>query len=227
MARAFDLHDAALFLVARGEIVDEFKQAVRYRADLTVSPEVHDLLEAFDSFLDDRKPGNVTLINNAGTVSPIASADRSDPGEVDAAIRLNLLTPMWLTSGFIKTIEKRKLSGRVINISSGAAHSAYAGWSTYCAAKAGLDHFTRCVGIEQSDRVNPVTVVSIAPGVIDTDMQSQIRGMNKQDFPMLDKFVNLKESGALESADRVASRLVAFLDDGALKHGGIYDLRDL
>ena len=64
---------------------------------------------------------------------------------------------------------------RVVNISSGAASSPYAGWSVYCASKAGLDHFTRCVGLEQRGQAFPVTCIALAPGVIDTGMQEVIR----------------------------------------------------
>jgi NAD(P)-dependent dehydrogenase (short-subunit alcohol dehydrogenase family) len=51
----------------------------------------------------------------------------------------------------------------------------------------------------------------VAPGVIDTSMQAQIRSASEAAFPMRQKFEDLKSSGSLQSPDDVAKRLLAYL----------------
>ena len=59
----------------------------------------------------------------------------------------------------------------MLNISSGLGRRAMAGQATYCAAKAGMDHLSRAVALDQALLDNGAKIVSLAPGVIDTDMQ--------------------------------------------------------
>ena len=72
---------------------------------------------------------------------------------------------------------------RVVSISSGAGKKPYPGWGAYCTAKAGLDMLTRCVGVEQMNQPHPVEIYSIAPGVVDTDMQREIRAASRSGLP--------------------------------------------
>lgn len=226
LAQALDASGASLFLVARSAIAAGFADAESISADLSDPRSASAVLSAFGDFLMRRAPDSITLVNNAGTVDPIRFAEHCDPEEVDAAIRLNLVSPMVLTAGFIRLLSGRECDKRVVNISSGAASSPYAGWSTYCAGKAGLDHFTRCVGLEQQRARYPTKVIALAPGIVDTDMQSRIRGAAGEDFPMIGKFIELKSSGAMPTASEAAARIVRFLDIARLEHGGVYDIRD-
>ena len=88
---------------------------------------------------------------------------------------------------------------KVLNISSGLGRHAMASQAPYCAAKAGMDHFTRCVALEEADRPNGAKVCSLAPGVIDTDMQVQLRSADASQFPDIGNFTGLKDKGALSS----------------------------
>lgn len=111
----------------------------------------------------------------------------------------------------IKT-EEIKTDKRIINISSGAGKKPYFGWSNYCSAKAGMDIFTRCVGLEQVDKDYPVKSISFAPGIIDTEMQSEIRASNKENFKDLERFFSLKEEGKLLSPDEVSKYVLKLLE---------------
>ena len=102
-------------------------------------------------------------------------ADKAGPLEIVRNIQINLTAPAVLLSGFIRHTQNWKMRKLVLNISSGAAVRPYFGWSAYCASKAGLEHFSRCAALEQKSRENPVTILSINPGVIDTSMQEKIR----------------------------------------------------
>ena len=84
-------------------------------------------------------------------------------------------------------------SCRVTTISSGAALRPLASWSAYCTAKAGLDMWTRCLAEEGAQ--HNITAVSVAPGIVNTGMQTAIRSASEEDFPLLDNFVGYHVNG--------------------------------
>ncbi len=167
------------------------------------------------------------LINNAGVVAPVAPVGQFDAATVAAAVALNLTTAIALTSEFIKLTASMKVSRKIVNISSGAAHTAYAGWGVYCATKAGLDHFSRCVALEQESQTNPVRIAAIAPGVVDTDMQAQLRDATTDEFPARQRFVDLKSSGGLQAPNVVAAKLIDHLQSPVFGNAPVVDLRSL
>ena len=149
------------------------------------------------------------LINNAGTVQPIARADRlSDGASVQAALQLNVTSPMLLCSAFLRATASLDADRRILNISSGAGRNPVPGWGAYCAAKAALDHYTQVLHAEN----HGVRVASMAPGVIDTGMQADIRHADQADFPQLERFVKLHEEGLLSSTQDTAARILARLE---------------
>ncbi|WP_252502572.1 SDR family NAD(P)-dependent oxidoreductase [Sporosarcina sp. Marseille-Q4943] len=169
-----------------------------------------------------------TLINNAGTVEPIGMIGTIDEAKLSEALAVNLTAPMILSNAFISALEKFEGDKRIVNISSGAGRNPYEGWGVYCTTKAGLDHFSRVVSLEQKQAEYPVDILSIAPGIIDTGMQETIRASNADDFPLHDRFVDYKRHGHLSSAEETASKLIAVLDRedfGSL--GPIADIRKI
>ena len=58
---------------------------------------------------------------------------------------------MLLTAAFLRATRNWAIDKRVLNISSGAGKRPVAGWAAYCAAKAGLDHFSRVVALDEGD----------------------------------------------------------------------------
>ncbi|UCV02793.1 SDR family NAD(P)-dependent oxidoreductase [Dechloromonas denitrificans] len=107
---------------------------------------------------------------------------------------------------------------------SGAAHTAYPGWSVYYATKAVLDQHARAVALD--GRAN-LKFCSVAPGVVDTDMQAEIRATSAERFPMLERFQALKRDGHLATAQQAAGKLVAHLLCDAYGVTPLADLRDL
>lgn len=167
---------------------------------------------------------SIVLINNAGTVTPIKPIENCTDNEIANNIQLNLTAPMILTSCFISLTESINTDKRIINISSGAGKKPYFGWSNYCSAKAGLDLFTRCVGVEQEDKENPVKIISFAPGIIDTEMQEEIRATKKDDFKDLERFISFKEEGKLLSPDQVADCVLHVLNQ-KYEGGEVLDIK--
>ena len=169
----------------------------------------------------------VTLINNAGTVEPVKPVEKLKAEEVAASLALNLTTPIALTGAFLRITAAWNVPRRILNISSGAAHKPYHGWSVYCAAKAGLDQFSRCAALEQQGTAQPAAIVSLAPGVIDTAMQDLLRSLPAEDFKEQQRFVALKESGALLPPAEVAGRILAYLQRPDFGQQVVADLREI
>ncbi|MFC5604485.1 SDR family NAD(P)-dependent oxidoreductase [Sporosarcina koreensis] len=169
-----------------------------------------------------------TLINNAGTVEPIGLIGTVDEMKLTQALAVNLTAPMILSNAFISALEKFQGKKRIVNISSGAGRNPYEGWGVYCTTKAGLDHFSRVVSLEQEKAEYPVDIISIAPGIIDTGMQETIRASNADEFPLHDRFVDYKEQGHLSSAEETAGKLIAVMDrEDFTKLGPIADIRQI
>lgn len=190
--------------------------------DLTDSSGIPQLMEEIASLLPE-ECNSVTLINNAGTVAPIGFAGNNQADEISMSIALNLTAPMVLSGAFIKEAEKLSCRKRIVNISSGAGRNAYKGWSAYCTGKAGLDHFSVCVENEYED----VKVISIAPGIIDTDMQGEIRKSSENDFPLIENFKEYKDQGLLSTPEETAGKLVRLLERQDFeKLETILDIRD-
>lgn len=195
--------------------------------DLTETSKLADIMQEII-----KKPSSeassFVLINNAGTVEPIGMAGEIDGDIITKSIAVNLTAPMLLTGAFIKALAEREIPKKVIQISSGAGRKAYEGWSSYCAGKAGLDRFTEAVQLEESKKPNGVRLVSIAPGIIDTNMQGKIRQSTESEFPLVDRFKEYKVTGQLSSAQEVAEKLIRFMEsDQFYQVEVLTDLRNL
>jgi benzil reductase ((S)-benzoin forming) len=174
-----------------------------------------------------RHAGSFTLINNAGMVDPIGLIGSVSSKELTKAIAVNLTAPMIMSNAFILKLKDFQGPKRIVNISSGAGRNAYEGWGTYCATKAGLDHFSLVIALEQEKATQPVEIVSIAPGIIDTGMQEVIRSSNEVAFPLLERFIDYKEQGLLSRPEQTARKLISFIENENFQEvGPIVDIRN-
>ncbi|AMH04291.1 short-chain dehydrogenase [Achromobacter xylosoxidans] len=172
-----------------------------------------------------RDAGRYLLINNAGTVHPVSGTDALIDGPaIAAAFNLNVTAVMLLTARFLAAVADLKADRRVLNISSGAGRNPNTGWGVYCATKAALDMYSRVVKQEQGE--GGARVVSLAPGIVDTDMQAAIRSSDPKSFPALAKFQDFHASGKLSSPANVASRILAYLDRDDFGTTEIDDIRN-
>ena len=163
------------------------------------------------------------LINNAGTVAPIAPVGQCPPADILAALQLNLTAPMLLCNAFIGEARRHAEDIRILNISSGAAVKLTHGWSCYAASKAGLDHFSRHLALEQTGHAR---VCALYPGIIDTDMQARIRQTPSQDFPDQACFISLKDQGLLSTPADAAHRILAYLQHARFGEQAVVDIRN-
>jgi benzil reductase ((S)-benzoin forming) len=166
------------------------------------------------NWLQSQDPGqfaSATLINNAGVIPPVVPLRQSHPADLAQALRVGLEAPMALSAVFLGVTQVWALPRKVLNISSGLGRYPMASQAGYCAAKAGMDHFTRCLALDEALHPNGAKVCSLAPGVIDTDMQVQLRGTASEAFPDQSKFAQLKASGQLSSPEQAAEQVLRFL----------------
>ena len=154
---------------------------------------------------------SATLINNAALISHLAPLSEAEAGDLAQALRVGLEAPMQLTAVFLRATAAWPAQRKVLNISSSVGHRAKANQAAYCTVKAGLDHFTRCVALEEALKAHGARLCALAPGTIDTDMQAQLRGADQAVFPDRDYFVQLKNGGQLSSPEAAASRVLAYL----------------
>jgi NAD(P)-dependent dehydrogenase (short-subunit alcohol dehydrogenase family) len=211
--------DAQLLCISRNANDALAKQAavcgaelLQWQADLSdAAPVTRRLLEWLVA-LDPGTLASATLINNAGVISELTPLRTGDSDDLSRALRVGLEAPMLLCAAFLGATQGwTKVPRKVLNISSGLGRRAMASSSAYCAAKAGMDHFTRCLALEENHVPNGAAVCSVAPGVIDTDMQVQLRSASATQFPDQDAFAALHEKGQLSSPADAASRLLAYL----------------
>ena len=169
---------------------------------------------------------SATLINNAGVIPRIGPLREADADDLSHALRVGLEAPMQLTSAFLRATTIWAGLRKVLNISSGLGRRPMASQAGYCAAKAGMDHFTRCLALEEALKTNGAKVCSLAPGVIDTEMQVQLRSADSNAFPDQSSFVNLKTSGSLSSPEAAAERVLAVLMQADFGVNSVADVRD-
>ncbi|MFM0341176.1 SDR family oxidoreductase [Paraburkholderia fungorum] len=166
---------------------------------------------------------SVLLINNAGMVQPIGPIEGQSAADIAAAVSLNVATPLMLASA-LAAASADASDRRIVHISSGAARNAYPGWSIYCATKAALDHHARAVALDTN---RALRICSLAPGVIDTNMQAEIRGSGEEQFPLREKFEDLKRNGQLATPAQCATQLLDYAFSDAFGQTPVADIREV
>jgi len=154
---------------------------------------------------------HVLLFNNAGDVMPVGQVADKAFDTVLGNVNVNFVGAIVLLRAFMLAFQAKDCPKAIVNISSGAALSGIEGWSLYCAAKAGIEHFIRTIALEQANNPFPINAINISPGLIDTGMQASIRSAAQTDFPRVQDFVGFKAEGALRSPALVAGAVVAIL----------------
>ena len=164
---------------------------------------------------------DLLLVNNAATIGSILPIDKKSEKEIIQEYNLNIISPTLLSRKFINTYSDNKKL--LINIGSGAANKAIASWSAYCATKSGLDMFTEVIAEEKHKNL---TIFSIHPGVVDTNMQKKIRESDAEFFPIRQQFIDYYSKNELFSADFVAQKIYQIIAKRVILTDVLVDLRD-
>ena len=158
--------------------------------------------------------GTIDLwINNAGVLEPIKPLRDVTVDEFRSHIDINLVGLFLCSRVYVHHLRRRGEPGVLINISSGAAWKGYAGWSAYCAGKGAVDRLSESLQLEEED--TGLRVYAVAPGVIDTDMQTQIRASSPEDFPDVERFIQRKREGDFNTVPFVSRHLLEIAFDPA------------
>ncbi len=166
------------------------------------------------------KAQKIYLINNAGSLGFIKPIGKLDTDTIIKNYTLNLIAPSVLTNEFIKCYNSIDCEKVIVNMSSGAGKNPIDGWAIYCASKAGLDMFSRVIDVEQKIRVNhpeenihkAFKIISVAPGVVNTAMQSEIRNVSKADFSKVDDFIAYKMNNQLAEPETISKKYLKLFD---------------
>lgn len=169
-------------------------------SDLSVGERAVDLAKTYWEKLDG-------LIVNHGVLDPVKRLADSSAEEWRAAYDVNFFSAIAMSKAALP--ELRKSKGRIIFTSSGAATGAYPTWGAYGSSKAALNHLAMTLAAEEMD----ITTVSVRPGVVDTEMQRDIREKHNTAMDEKDaaRFAELKKTGGLlkpEQPGHVMAKLV-------------------
>lgn len=167
----------------------------------------------------------VTLINNAGILGTIGRMVELEHSDLEEVMQVNVFAPMALTKKIVTGLNPTAAFS-LVNISSGAATKSIPSWAAYCASKAALNRLTENFYLEGIELDRNVRAYAIAPGVIDTGMQAEIRQAPKTAFSAVDNFIRMKDENALFSSEEAAAKLLELIDreyDARV----YYDLREL
>jgi len=166
--------------------------------------------------------GEVLLINNAGTIGEIKPLSLKSEEAIINEYNLNIIAPTLLCKKFLEAFPTQEKI--ILNISSGAANKSIPSWSTYCATKAALDMLT---GVIAEENHKNLTVFSVHPGVVDTNMQSEIRNSDPKNFPLLSKFIDYYIQNELESTKIVAQKLFYIIENNTQFTENVLSIRDI
>ncbi|WP_338849556.1 SDR family NAD(P)-dependent oxidoreductase [Massilia sp. W12] len=183
-------------------------------------------LEAHLAQLAQQPWSEIAFINNAGVVGPVAPAAQLADAQMLDNIAINFTSGLRVMAAFMRHFQGHAAARKVLlSVSSGAALRGYGSWAMYCAAKAGLENYVRSLAAEQQGLPHPVLCVNFGPGVIDTDMQAEIRATPDALFADVGRFRALKEQGQLRSPENVAQALLNVLA-AEVENGGRYVVDD-
>ena len=204
----------------RNELLELQPESITIACDLGVGEQISDASTKISSKFSHLSG----IVHNAGTIHPIENMMDADIVNWSRSLQVNLIGVQDLTNQLNDSIGGDAHT-RIVTISSGAAKRSIHGWSAYCVSKAGLDMWSMCLAEEGAER--NLSSLSIAPGIVDTGMQEEIRGANPESFPSLESFVGYYENGDLTNPDDVAEKLLPFCMGSKGENGNRLDVRNL
>jgi benzil reductase ((S)-benzoin forming) len=180
--------------------------------DLTRTSRIGEIMDEVEKVYRAGDFDYVCLVNNASATEPVGPIEKCRAVDIEAHMQIGLLAPMLLTSRFMKQFSGEVVRKKVAFISSGVAFRPLPDNSVYCTAKAGLHMFAQCLGLEQQDREGGFEIVSIGPGMVDTDMQLTVRSKPSDEFAMADFFKQAHAEGKLQDPATVAGKILTILE---------------
>ena len=219
---AYLAEDYQIFSISRSEN-HNLLNVNQFKYDLSKTDGIKNLLIDLFKNIKSNEVEKITLINNAGTVGKIGKIE--DINDIENTLKLNTIAPLIINSTFLALTKNWKAEKHIINISSGAAYKPYSGWTVYCASKAAIDMMTKTIALEQDEVENGAKIIAIYPGVVDTEMQAEIRKSDKANFTSIDRFLDLKTNNALANATTVGKQIFD-LDQSNIANGSLVRVKE-
>ena len=198
----------------------------QWPVDLADPQPVAERLAAWLAAFDHQRFASASLINNAALLTEPGPLVDVHLATLSKATRVGLEAPLLLTAAFLRATRGWAGQRRVMHISSGLGRRGMASAGPYCAVKAGLDNLARAQALEEALQPHGAKVCSLAPGIIDTDMQVQLRGADPAAFPDREAFVEMKTGGRLDSPAAAAAKVIDYLNRADFGSNPVGDVRD-
>ncbi|TCM96142.1 benzil reductase ((S)-benzoin forming) [Paenibacillus sp. BK033] len=197
-----------------------------YPVDLTHLENIKTVVQNLISAINQYDLDSITLINNAASVTPLKEIHLCSDEEIMKNIQLNLVAPMLLTSTFIRLTSDWRVGRKIVNILSGSGEYPAPSMSLYCSAKAAMNMFSQCIGMEQDQgqAANKVQIYAVDPGMMDTPMQQTAR---ESDTALAKYFADQKAEGNLMDPANVANQIIKLLRTSVSVNGGLYPACEL
>ena len=176
------------------------KNVVLQSIDLSCSESVHAFIKQNIDFLNSVD----ILINNAGQRFRY-SVDQLEYQKLESLFRVNVITPMILSSAVLKGMKKRK-SGRIINISSILGSSGIAHLSGYSATKGAIDSMTRSMAVEYAEF--NITINAIAPGFCETSYADSFKKNHELNQEIIER-IPMKRWGKANEINGILDFLIS------------------
>jgi benzil reductase ((S)-benzoin forming) len=195
-----------------------------YHTDLSDTNEI----ENFEyPSISSYNPERIILINNAAIIGDINFSGKKDSGKIIKTYTTNIIAVSVLINKFMAIFCKYEVPKIIVNVSSGAGRHPIVSWSDYCATKSAMDMLSETINEELSfGSCQNTKIFSIAPGIVDTSMQEDIRQSGPERFPYHGTFVDYKNSGALWSPEFVADKFFEIINNPGNFNNVILDIRD-
>lgn len=184
--------------------------------DLANFEETQTVLKDALQALSEKQWEAIHLVFNAARLGEIGPVSQGESSDWLQSIALNYSAFVLSAGLFAQYFQSQPIEKVIAAVSSGAAQKNYASWALYCSTKAGMERFSTCLAEEQKFEQAPLKSIVINPGVMDTQMQEQIRGSEPEDFPYLQRFLDLKASNSLPSPEAVAQKIGGYLREKAV-----------
>lgn len=201
--------DCEVIGISRTKVVRDNPNYKHLEIDLG---QIEELIKKVGEIFPSKEYGKVVLVNNAGWIGEIDHFGELADQSIKKIFDINTIAPAILMNAFIRSYGDLTNTERiVVNISSGAAKKSVDGWSGYSASKAALDMLTKTAQLEAEIDNSGIRFFAVAPGVVDTAMQSDIRSASEKSFSSLGKFKKLKENNQLSSPFHAAEKLLSLI----------------
>lgn len=199
---------------------------IHYSCDLGKIAETEEMIERIKLQLNELEVSKLYVVNNAAVVQPIKKATETTGKQLAYHYQVNVISPMMILNEFIENSTNKNIPLVGANISSGAANRPIYGWSAYCSSKASLNMYSKAIALEQEELQTDHKIIAFSPGVMDTNMQAEIRTSEQHEFIDVDTFKHYKKNNLLSDTDAVAGVLIDIILDEDIQNGKIYDVKD-